>query len=112
MALQQDYVKNKASGETYPDAYWYLGEPFISYAHGYATLEVFVYKAKANRDAQKEADGNPNDYALTRKSYKVEGDDFDDYFGYEALSQADKNPASQGYLYLKTLDDFSGAQDA
>lgn len=66
------------------------------------SLRVCVYNSqseKISKDAAYEC------------RFTVEGDDYSVYFGEQVLKLSDNSVLSQGYVYLKTLPDFSGAED-
>lgn len=101
MALQLSY--DDQFGSTHASAYHRVVNFTVSRERDFVSLFLATYVDAAARQADKEP--------LIRRKYRVAGDDYDTYFSTSALDVADQNVIERGYVYLKTLSEFSGASD-
>lgn len=101
MALQLSY--DDEFGNTNASAYHRITVLLMYVAQGRVKIEVSTYKDAAARTAGKAP--------LRTLPYTAEGSDFTTYFDDTVLDTVDYNPLERGYVYLKTLGDWSGASD-
>jgi len=101
MALQKSYEDE--FGTTHSTAYGRITQLHINYESSVASITVGIYK-----DSTARAD---NKTPLNKSAYTLSGTDFDTYFLDTVLDTENYNPQERAYVYLKTLDDWSGASD-
>lgn len=71
--------------------------------NSYVKLDVNIFK-----NQQARIDGKPE---VTKFIYKISDPKFTEYFSISILNALNKNIMSQAYIYLKTLNTFSGSTD-
>ena len=71
--------------------------------NSYVKIDVNIFK-----DQQARIDAKPE---VTKFIYKISDPKFTEYFSISVLNVINKNIISQAYIYLKTLNTFSGATD-
>ena len=101
MALQLSY--DDIFGNTNATAYFRV----VTVNNGYKNLtcgvNVEVYKDSAARQSNKAP--------LANLDYSTVGDEYATYFATSVLDVANHNIIKQGYEYLKSLAEYSGASD-
>lgn len=104
MALIRDYI---IPGTTIVvlGAYHNISKLNYNKNRGMMDIHVRTYKDKADRD-------NKAPIKSSVRIYNVAGSDFDNNFGEPILLDDGNSPLRCAYKYLKTLEDFSSAQDA
>ncbi len=100
MALQATITFE--NGITLQEAYIVIKDIVMIYSQpNIATITVLIYKDQtAFNDEKSEV------ISLVHKSTNVS---FNTYFSEDVLNEAFKNPLSQGYLFLQSLDFYGGA---
>ena len=104
MALTKQITLN--SGITIENAYIKVFSITYFNNASYDSYVKFNVNIFFNQDARNQ--GKPEVIAFP---YQVSGEDFDVYFDFNVLKQAEKNIVSQAYEYLKSLSFYSDATD-
>jgi len=101
MALQLSY--EAPTGVTHATAYHRITGIRMDRTNQRVLIQVEIYKDKQARDDGKAPVGGD--------SQSVRDTDFTTYFDDEVLDVVDQNPTERAYVYLKTLDSYTGAAD-
>ena len=101
MSLQLSY--EAPTGATHSSAYHKITGLSQDRSSNRMTIHVSIYKDSAAKAADKAPVGSV--------AYRVAGSDFDTYYANSVLDTENQNHVERSYVYLKTLDDYSGASD-
>jgi hypothetical protein len=101
MALQLSY--DAPTGVTHSSAYHKITSLRHDRYGGTMSIHVSIYKDSTAKTNDKSAVG----YAV----HTVSSADHDTYFANSVVDTVDQNTVERSYVYLKTLDDYSGATD-
>jgi hypothetical protein len=101
MALQLSY--NDAFGNTNSTAYFRVVTVNNDHKNLVCGVNVEVYKDATARQSLKSQ--------LASFNHSTVGDEYATYFGVDVLDLANHNIIKQGYTYLKSLAEYSGASD-
>jgi len=107
MALQLSY--EDAHGSTHSSAYHRVTVLDLNYVSKSARVVVSIYVDSAARTAAKEPVAERR-YRL-REAAVDDMPTFDSVFSDAELDAVDETPLANAYTFLKTLDEYSGAQD-
>jgi len=101
MAIQKSY--DDIYGNTNSTAYFRVTNVNNDYKNLVCGVNVLVYKDATARAADKAP--------VASLSYLTVGEEYATYFEVDVLDVAGHNIIKQAYSYLKSLADYSGAQD-
>ena len=99
MALQQ--IIQHETG-TYSQ-YWRVVKTHINHANKTAEVCVWGYVSEQAR--------NENKKQLDERNFTVSSEQFDDYFAPTVIDPQDVNHVKNAYLFVKTQQEFIGAED-
>lgn len=101
MAISQTVINNQ-TGADYVGAYGRVTQVVII-PKTIAKLNMSWYATQGLRLAGKEP--------VVKEEIEILGEDFETFFGCEALQEAGMDPFKAAYEYLKTLDQYEDAED-
>jgi len=100
MALQKNITQDNGVTCTYHA----IKSINLSQEHSHATIMINSYLSLETRQARV-------DRPVERKIYRVSGDNYETYFKDIELLKEDESPLKTAYTYIKTLPEWSDAED-
>lgn len=101
MSLQISYEAQ--TGVTHASAYHKIIRMGNDRENGQMSIGVSIFK-----DEQAKIDGKS---PVGSRHYSIRSTDYDTYFANAVLDTEGQNTVERAYVYLKTLDEYSGASD-